>query len=73
LFPDSFEDSELGEIPKGWAVQPLPRSRDPRFYRYWVSETAPAVDVESICARWGGKRDDGDQIPPAGADDEVGT
>jgi type I restriction enzyme, S subunit len=23
LFPDSFEDSELGEIPKGWAVSPL--------------------------------------------------
>jgi type I restriction enzyme S subunit len=23
LFPDSFEDSELGEIPKGWAVEPL--------------------------------------------------
>jgi type I restriction enzyme S subunit len=23
LFPDSFEDSELGEIPRGWAVEPL--------------------------------------------------
>ena len=23
LFPDSFEDSELGEIPKGWVVKPL--------------------------------------------------
>ncbi len=23
LFPDSFEDSELGEIPRGWAVKPL--------------------------------------------------
>ena len=23
LFPDSFEDSELGEIPKGWAVKKL--------------------------------------------------
>jgi type I restriction enzyme S subunit len=23
LFPDSFEDSELGEIPSGWEVQPL--------------------------------------------------
>lgn len=23
LFPDSFEDSELGEIPKGWNVKPL--------------------------------------------------
>ena len=24
LFPDSFEDSELGEIPKGWGLAPLP-------------------------------------------------
>ena len=23
LFPDSFQDSELGEIPKGWEVKPL--------------------------------------------------
>jgi len=23
LFPDSFEDSELGEIPKGWKLKPL--------------------------------------------------
>jgi type I restriction enzyme, S subunit len=23
LFPDSFEDSELGEIPRGWAVMPI--------------------------------------------------
>ena len=23
LFPDSFQDSELGEIPKGWKVEPL--------------------------------------------------
>jgi type I restriction enzyme S subunit len=23
LFPDSFEDSALGEIPKGWSVEPL--------------------------------------------------
>ncbi len=25
LFPDSFEDSALGEIPKGWTVEPLDR------------------------------------------------
>jgi len=23
LFPDSFEDSELGEIPKGWEIKPI--------------------------------------------------
>ena len=33
-------------------AQPVPRSRDPLFYRYWVSEKAPKVDVESICAKW---------------------
>ena len=52
------------------AAQPLPRSRDPRFYRYWVKDTDPAVDVESICARWEGKSNGGDETPP-GADDEV--
>jgi len=25
LFPDQFEDSELGPIPRGWAVQPISR------------------------------------------------
>ena len=28
LFPDSFEDSELGEIPNGWGVAPLPKVID---------------------------------------------
>ena len=28
LFPDSFEDSELGEIPKGWTIAPLPNVID---------------------------------------------
>jgi DNA helicase HerA-like ATPase len=51
-------------------AQPLPRSRDPRFYQYWVKDTDPAVDVESICARWEGKS--GDETP-AGANDEVET
>ena len=23
IFPDELEDSELGEIPKGWSVKPL--------------------------------------------------
>ncbi len=26
LFPDSFEDTELGEIPKGWKLMPLPEA-----------------------------------------------
>jgi DNA helicase HerA-like ATPase len=33
---------------------PVPRSRDPRFYSYWVRDTVPPVDVEGICARWEG-------------------
>lgn len=28
VFPDSFEESELGEIPRGWAVKPLSYSVD---------------------------------------------
>jgi DNA helicase HerA-like ATPase len=36
-------------------AQPLPRSRDPRFYEHWVAETPAAVPVEEICARWEGK------------------
>lgn len=54
-------------------ARPVPRSRDPQFYRYWVSDAAPAVDVEGICAEWEGNRDDGDEAPSAGAKDEVGA
>lgn len=35
-------------------ARPVPRSRDPQFYRYWVSGLAPAVDVEGICEQWEG-------------------
>ncbi len=40
-------------------AQPVPRSLDPKFYRYWVGEQAPMVDVEGICGLWEG-RDSGD-------------
>lgn len=33
-------------------ARPVPRSRDPKFYRYWAAESAPAVDVEGICEQW---------------------
>jgi len=46
-------------------ARPVPRSRDPQFYRYWVSDTAPAVDVEGICAQWEGKRDKGKESSSA--------
>jgi DNA helicase HerA-like ATPase len=52
-------------------ARPVPRSRDPKFYKYWVADSAPAIDVEGICAQWEGTRDNGDEAPEAGANDEV--
>lgn len=40
-------------------AQPVPRSRDPKFYQYWVGNEAPAVDVEGVCAQWEGKHGEG--------------
>jgi DNA helicase HerA-like ATPase len=54
-------------------ARPVPRSRDPKFYHYWVGDAAPAIDVEGICRQWEGTSDDGDDAPSAGANDEVGT
>lgn len=31
---------------------PAPRSKDPQFYRYWVADAPPAVDVEEVCRQW---------------------
>ena len=45
-------------------AQPLPRSRDPRFYRYWVKDTEPSAEVEAICARWEGVEEPG-EVPGA--------
>ncbi len=36
-------------------AQPLPRSRDPGFYEYWVGESPTPVLVEEVCARWEGR------------------
>ncbi len=33
-------------------ARPVPRSRDPKFYRYWVGDSAPTTDVEAICKQW---------------------
>ncbi len=38
LFPDSFEDSELGEIPKGWDARPLAEVLAPRNERVGNSD-----------------------------------
>jgi hypothetical protein len=36
-------------------AQPIPRSRDPRFYRYWVSEHVTDANVEAVCGQWIGR------------------
>ena len=38
-------------------ARPVPRSRDPKFYRYWVADQAPSIDVEAICKLWEGTKD----------------
>ncbi|NPV82708.1 MAG: ATP-binding protein [Candidatus Aminicenantes bacterium] len=38
-------------------ARPVPRSRDPKFYRYWVADQAPSIDVEAICILWEGTKD----------------
>ena len=35
-------------------ARPVPRSRDPKFYRYWVDDHTPTIDVEHICNLWEG-------------------
>lgn len=41
-------------------ARPVPRSRDPQFYRYWAADSAPAIDVEGICKQWeGGSNSEG--------------
>jgi len=54
LFPDSFEDSELGEIPKGWGVRTLAdmSSLNPEA---WSKDTRPAVIryVDLSNTKWG--------------------
>jgi len=41
---------------------PAPRSKDPQFYRYWVADAPPAVNVEEVCKKWetGGVSEDGE-------------
>lgn len=46
--------------------QPLPRSRDPKFYKHWVDAQPADVPVEQVCAKWEGQRvaADGNEGPP---------
>lgn len=52
LFPDSFEDSELGEIPTGWRVMPLPEIMDVNPRRpLRKGEVAPYLDMANMPTR----------------------
>ena len=35
-------------------ANPVPRSKDPEFYKYWTDIKDPEVNVEDICAIWEG-------------------
>ena len=49
LFPDSFEESELGRIPKGWRVLPLTDAYDINPTRKLKKGTvAPYLDMASV-------------------------
>ena len=52
LFPDHFEDSELGQIPRGWAVKPLPEVIEINPRRTLKSGTvAPYLDMKNLPTR----------------------
>jgi type I restriction enzyme S subunit len=52
LFPDSFEDSELGEIPKGWEVVPLPEVIEINpVRRLRKGDIAPYLDMANMPTR----------------------
>jgi len=52
LFPDSFEDSEMGKIPKGWEVKPLPELNDVNPARSLrKGDIAPYLDMANMPTR----------------------
>lgn len=51
LFPDSFEDSELGEIPKGWDVKVLGEIATTALGGQWGEEKPGKGLVPAICLR----------------------
>lgn len=49
LFPDSFEESEIGEVPTGWRVVPLPEIIEVNPTRSLrKGETAPYLDMANM-------------------------
>ena len=52
LFPDSFEDSDLGEIPKGWIAVPIGSVANTTIGGDWGEDTAASPGaVEAVCLR----------------------
>lgn len=47
-------------------AHPIPRSRDPKFHKYWTAEEDPKINVEGICAKWEGNADEGGQAQAKG-------
>jgi hypothetical protein len=43
-------------------ARPKPKSRDPNFYKYWVSDSSQEIKVEEICAKWEGSQDDNKNV-----------
>lgn len=35
-------------------AEPLPRSRDPRFWSYWTADSVKEPPVEAVCGKWEG-------------------
>jgi type I restriction enzyme S subunit len=59
LFPDSFEESELGEIPRGWNVKPIgdlakvvggstPSTKEPAYWEGGVHPWATPKDLSGL-------------------------
>ena len=49
LFPDSFDDSDLGEVPKGWNISPLPEVIEVNPLRSLSKgQAAPYLDMANV-------------------------
>ena len=75
LFPDSFEDSELGKIPKGWEVKPLDEIADflngLSLQKYPESEEHPKYPVLKIAQLREGSTNDQDVFSSGIPDDYI--
>jgi type I restriction enzyme S subunit len=51
LFPDHFQDSELGQIPKGWEVKPVGHIAEQSIGGQWGDDLPVEDLVPAICLR----------------------